>query len=604
MNSTAKSLITIIGTTGVGKSQFSIELAKALNGEIINGDSMQVYRGLDNITNKHPLEERENIPHHLLGHCAWSDEYSVQQFEKEALNIIDDIHARGKLPILVGGTHYYNQAVIFKNATLSTATGPRSGTDIDNPESNENCLEEKNKLTKEQVEILDGPTSIILQHLKEHDPLVAQKFHPNDGRRIRRALEIFYTTGIKPSTIYLQQKNNKSQNTQHQDELAQVESSDTNKNSKLSARFKTMVFWIWSEQEALNKRLDDRVDVMIKNGLESEIDEMYQEYSSLKNDSSTTSSNEPDLTKGVWQVIGFRQFLPWLETSKSDPSAFEAGVDEMKRNTRRYSKQQTKFMKNTLMPKINEVIAENKQEKETRNSSDQSEKENPSLVATILDATDLSQWKANVGLKGIKLAQAFVNNELENVVLIDGKEVSIEEKESQNHENKQTSNTKNSKGVDGDGSNSNEGSVNDSFSVLKKLLVTPKKFDETQWQTFTCDVCTREEQVFTHSSKQELTNQTTNVNTDTNSNTGTSISTSTNTNTNNELNTLLPINQISASTTISTPYIAVGKQNWELHLKSRKHKNMVQKLAKMKRNRLEIEKRKKAVESAQSAEST
>jgi tRNA dimethylallyltransferase len=93
----SKPLIAIVGNTGVGKSQLSIELAKALNGEIINGDSMQVYRGLDAMTNKHPIPERRGIAHHLLGHIDWHTEYSIKQFEDEAKQKVRRLFATGKL---------------------------------------------------------------------------------------------------------------------------------------------------------------------------------------------------------------------------------------------------------------------------------------------------------------------------------------------------------------------------------------------------------------------------------------------------------------------------------------------------------------------------
>ncbi|VVT48877.1 uncharacterized protein SAPINGB_P001994 [Magnusiomyces paraingens] len=462
--SVPRNLIAIIGTTGVGKSQFSIELAKALNGEIINGDSMQVYRGLDAITNKHPIPERENIPHHLLGHVPWADEYSVQQFEREALQVIDDVYARGKLPILVGGTHYYNQAVIFKNSTLTESPGTGNY--------------DERELTEEQLKVLDGPTRGIIDELKIHDPLVAQKFHPNDGRRLRRALEVFYTTGKKTSDLYLQQKNENEGNG----------NGDGEKEVALDARFRTLVFWIWSEQTQLNKRLDDRVDAMLNNSLYSEIDEMYEEYLKRGGDEET-----PDLTKGVWQVIGFRQFLPWLSSGKVSSGVLSECVEEMKRATRKYSKQQTKFMKNTLMPKINTVIERNKKEYSNDHNHDHNYNNHNSIVATILDATDLSQWSDKVAATGIKIAHEFVTNQVDNCILVD-----------------------------------------ESDNALRELLVTPKQFDESQWQTFTCNVCENSE---------------------------------------------------------GQKYVAVGEAQWGQHLKSRKHKGTLSRVAKMKRNAEEMAKR-------------
>lgn len=94
-----KPLIAIVGNTGVGKSQFGVEVARAVGGEIINGDSMQVYRGLDAMTNKHPLAERHGVPHHLLGHIDWRTEYSVKQFEDEAGKLVSlDVLFLGFIP--------------------------------------------------------------------------------------------------------------------------------------------------------------------------------------------------------------------------------------------------------------------------------------------------------------------------------------------------------------------------------------------------------------------------------------------------------------------------------------------------------------------------
>ena len=115
---TSKPIISIVGTTGVGKSQFSIDLAKAINGEIINADSMQIYKKLDQITNKHPLEERNGIPHHIMDYVSWDEDYHIHKFSQDAQKSIDDIHNRGKVPIVIGGTHYYLQTLLFNNKTL------------------------------------------------------------------------------------------------------------------------------------------------------------------------------------------------------------------------------------------------------------------------------------------------------------------------------------------------------------------------------------------------------------------------------------------------------------------------------------------------------
>ncbi|KAG5359153.1 tRNA dimethylallyltransferase [Yarrowia sp. C11] len=318
-------LIAIVGTTGVGKSNFSIELAKAISGEIINGDSMQVYQGLDQITNKHPMEEREGIPHHLLGHVSWKEEYGVHRFEDEVLTKIREIRARGKVPILVGGTHYYIQSVLFKENIVR--------------------IEEKRQLTAEQVEILDSRDR-CLSELRKLDPQIAQKFHPNDTRRVRRMLEICFQTGEKPSQVFSQQQ-------------------------KTESRERTLVFWLFSDQQVLNDRLDKRVDVMLSNGLLDEIKDMYGIY----------KESDIDVERGVWQVIGFKQFLPFLEGQES----IENGVQVMKNDTRRYSKQQIGWISKKLLNQIRES----------------------NETFCVLDATDLSVWKQTVA-HGVEVARDWL----------------------------------------------------------------------------------------------------------------------------------------------------------------------------------------------------
>lgn len=434
---------------------------------------MQVYKGLDNITNKHPIEERENIPHHLLGHVGWDEEYSVQQFEKEALAVIDDIHSRGKLPILVGGTHYYNQAVMFRNATLSTT--PTAMNDLDGPSKNQKTTAE---LTDEQKETLDGPTHVVLEKLKEIDPIVAEKFHPNDSRRIRRALEIFYTTSQKPSEIYAEQAQSKPSITSSGSDQ-EIEEHKPDNDGTLALRFRTMVFWIWCEQSTLNPRLDGRVDTMLEHGLYDEINELYSVYQR-----NPTSNEEEDLRKGVWQVIGFKEFLPWLRLPENEREALTDDktnntnkaitecIDKMKQRTRKYSKQQTKFMKNTLMPKLNAMV----DNQPSRND----------VVAAILDATDLSQWGTNVAETGVQIAKDFLSE------------------------------------------NKNQEKFIASSAELQKLLVTPKSFTKTQWKHYPCSVCV-------------------------DSQTG-------------------------------QPFVAVGEDQWAVHLKSRKHKSAVSGKAKYEHN--------------------
>lgn len=355
-----KNIIAIVGTTGVGKSQvrfsnpnesvsailtqFSIDLAEAVNGEVINSDSMQVYRGLEAITNKHPLAERRGIAHHVMDHVKWTEEYFIHRFTKEANQAIADIHSRGKVPIIVGGTHYYLQSMLFDNKTVA---------------------HEKKEITPEQAQILDGPVETLFSTLQQLDPVIAGKFHPQDGRKLRRALEIIYTTGQNPSEIYRDQK------------LDEFEES--------SLRYNTLFFWVYCNPDVLKPRLDNRVDAMMKGSALEEIKELYSVYSTL--------TERPTCTSGVWQVIGFKEFLPWLE--ESEPLLFEKGVELMKIRTRQYAKYQVKWIRKLLGTEL---------KKEARFGY----KYGGQMY--MLDATDLDQWKCSVRERGTDIAEQFLSN--------------------------------------------------------------------------------------------------------------------------------------------------------------------------------------------------
>lgn len=321
-------VIVISGTTGVGKSDLSIQLAKNFNGEIINSDSMQMYNGIPIITNKHPIEQRSGIQHHIMNHVPWTEEYYIHRFETECMNAISDIHRRGKVPIIVGGTHYYLQTLFNK----------RIDTKVRTP-------------TLEEAAILSSnDPDLIYNNLKKVDPVIASKFHINDTRRVKRMLEIFYTTGEKPSKHYEEQD--------------------------ISLKYDTLFLWIYSQPETLDQRLDDRVDTMLSTGGLEEIKELYAYYKKHKLEASK-------LENGVWQVIGFKEFLPWLD--QSDNADLADCIEKMKIRTKQYAKKQVKWIKKMLIPDVNGQVY-------------------------VLDATDLSEWDANVSSRATEIVADFIND--------------------------------------------------------------------------------------------------------------------------------------------------------------------------------------------------
>lgn len=314
---------------------------------------MQVYKGLDIITNKHPMEEREGIAHHVMDHVEWSEEYFIHRFAEEANEAIASIHSRGKTPIIIGGTHYYLQKLLFNNKTIED--------------------DHRQPLTPQQLAVLDGPVEKIFEQLSKHDPVIAQKFHPQDKRKLRRALEIWYTLNEKPSDLYKEQK------------LDELEDS--------SLIYNTLLFWVYSEREVLQERLDKRVDNMVKIGAIDEINDMYKYY--------TSATPTPSLTSGIWQVIGFKEFLPWLEgkslqLSEEDLNKlFAQGVERMKIRTRQYAKYQIKWIKKLLSVEL---------EKESRFGFKYGGK------LYLLNATDLEQWDSEVEQRGMTITRQFMES--------------------------------------------------------------------------------------------------------------------------------------------------------------------------------------------------
>lgn len=343
----AKNIVCIIGTTGVGKSQLSIHLARSLaGGEVINADSMQMYKKIPQITNKHPQEERFGVEHHVMNHIPWSESYHIHKFQEDCENAIDKI----ELPIIVGGTHYYLQSVLFNNKTITT------GKTVDD-------------LTPQQKRILESEDNqLIWDELNKLDPKVSQKFHPNDIRRVSRALELIYLSNEKTSDVYQKQR-------------------DDIKSQGL-LKYNVLFIWVYCKMDTLDARLDSRVDKMFRNGAISELNELFEEYKLVKDSQDTTS--------GVWQVIGFKEFLPYLEAHNGIDKPFEeleqdpefvSCLDEMKLRTRRYARRQIKWIKNQLIPEL----------------------QNESKVM-VLDATDLSEFHDNVESRGLEMTREFLKD--------------------------------------------------------------------------------------------------------------------------------------------------------------------------------------------------
>eukprot|EP00124_Ichthyophonus_hoferi_P004796 Ihof_evm3s579 gene=Ihof_evmTU3s579 len=229
-------IIAVMGCTGAGKSKLAIEIAERIGGEIISTDSMQVYLGLDIVTNKVTPEERLRVPHHLLNFVAPTEEFTVVQFRELALRKIEEIRLRGHIPILCGGTSYYIDSILYQSPLEHMIT--------------DDVIDQSDNDTEE--------TECDWEELNCVDQSTAAKLHPNDRRKIRRAMEVYRQTGM-PYSTWLDKQNQQE------------------KGCKL--RYKnTLLLWVDRDPIALGPVLDRRVDDMMCQGA---LEEMYKVWCSL-----------------------------------------------------------------------------------------------------------------------------------------------------------------------------------------------------------------------------------------------------------------------------------------------------------------------------------
>ncbi|KAI8630325.1 tRNA isopentenyltransferase [Xylariaceae sp. FL1651] len=342
-------LVAIIGTTGTGKSDLAVDLAVKFNGEIINADAMQMYRGLPIITNQISLEEQCGIPHHLLARIdPLEPTWTNGLFAREAQRLIKAIRSRGKLPIVVGGTLYYVHALLFEDNLIAS-----NGVE---PEDIRFRSQEENK---SQFPILDEPTHLILDRLREVDPAMAERWHPDDRRKIKRSLEIYLTAGKRASDIYAEQQEAK--RTGHH----------------LGGPWETLVFWTYSESDMLKERLSKRVDKMVQNGLMSEVRDLYNRLRAC-----TDQGEAIDRTRGIWQSIGYKQMEALLEgeLNHEPPGVLEklkkTGLEEINIATRQYARYQLRWIRQKSLKSFKE-----------RDAMD---------LLYVLDSTNVSEFSTNV----------------------------------------------------------------------------------------------------------------------------------------------------------------------------------------------------------------
>ncbi|EXJ91348.1 hypothetical protein A1O1_04460 [Capronia coronata CBS 617.96] len=377
-------IVVIIGATGTGKSKLAVQLATRFNGEIINGDAMQMYKGLPIITNKMPDHERNGILHHLLDFIALEETpWTVNQFVKESSRIIDEIRSRGKLPIVVGGTHYYTHALLFKDATLAEDATESESQEVEGPEP------------FQEYPILSKSTEEILAKLQEVDPDMARRWHPRDRRKIQRSLEIWLKTGRKASEVYAEQKARKAD---HHNE-ATCDGPDNVGQDGPGAdengfRYPTVLLWLEAEDKALKERLNARVDSMVADGLVDEAASMADLEADLKR-----KGTPVDKSKGIWVSIGYKEMEPWLESRQRQEldaarssRMLQEAVEPVKAGTRRYAKRQNRYIRIRL---ANALVKAGVLDK-----------------LFLLDCSALEQWKSAVQEPATRIVGSFLKGDM------------------------------------------------------------------------------------------------------------------------------------------------------------------------------------------------
>lgn len=275
---TKKPMIILSGPTAVGKTALSIELAKRVSGAIISADSMQVYKHMDIGSAKIMPEEMCGIKHYLIDALEPSEEFNIVVFQKMAKEALAEIYANGQIPIVAGGTGFYIQALLYD-------------IDFENQDTNEVYRAELEEIAKTQG------NEVLHNRLREVDPVSAEKIHANNVKRVIRALEFYKLTG-KPIS-------------EHNEAEQQKESP-----------YNFAYFVLTDDRENLYKRIDLRVDIMLKNGLLDEVKKLkdmgyHREMVSM-------------------QGLGYKEILDYLDGKLT----LEEAIYILKRETRHFAKRQ------------------------------------------------------------------------------------------------------------------------------------------------------------------------------------------------------------------------------------------------------------------------
>ncbi|XP_064487220.1 tRNA dimethylallyltransferase-like [Ornithodoros turicata] len=381
--------IVVLGATGTGKSKLAIEIASAFNGEIISADSMQVYKSLDITTNKVTASERAAVPHHMLDFLDPLSSFTVVDFRNGALQVIKNLTNQGKLPVIVGGTNYYIESLLWSvlvnpealpQDQLASQRNEISVSKIINSFLTHNdCINQADEASLKsflsragQNKSSELSTEDLYECLKLVDPLRAGKIHPKDRRKIERSLQV-YQTHMQPHSKFIEEQ--------------QTLCGGSSLGGPLRNP-RTCILWLQCDQKVLDDRLDSRVDDMIAQGLLKEMQDFHSDYNANR----IANNVKPDYTTGIFQSIGFKEFHRYLMMKEEDQKSeageklFKECLWLMKQVTKRYSRYQKKWIMRRFLGTPDRDV--------------------PPLYG--LEATDVLQWDENVKKPALAIVQDYL----------------------------------------------------------------------------------------------------------------------------------------------------------------------------------------------------
>ncbi|MGZ1839113.1 tRNA (adenosine(37)-N6)-dimethylallyltransferase MiaA [Staphylococcus argenteus] len=287
MNRENPFIVVIVGPTASGKTELSIELAKRIDGEIISGDSMQVYKYMDIGTAKVTPEEMDGVPHHLIDILNPDDAFSAYKFKNLAEALIDDITRRGKIPIIAGGTGLYIQSLIYNYELEDETITP----------------EEEIIVKKKMKEIEQLDNQQLHDYLAQFDAISAENIHKNNRQRVLRAIEYYFKTKKLLS--------------------------NRKKVQQFTEIYDTLLIGIEMSRKTLYSRINKRVDIMLDHGLFKEVQQLVEQgYESCQS----------------MQAIGYKELIPVINGQMN----YEDAVNELKQHSRQYAKRQMTWFKNKM----------------------------------------------------------------------------------------------------------------------------------------------------------------------------------------------------------------------------------------------------------------